>query len=105
MIREGGLNGTCKIEYINKSQKRFNLDDFVDGIDAILCNDDIKTATVFCYPLDKVTHRVRVSRKKHSPDQLIITFGKPNYAEQKYLALCKKAKCNPRRFWLKFKKK
>lgn len=80
------------------------LKDFTDAIETILRDDKLKTVTLFCSPLNDVKLRVRVSRKNKSDNELLITYGKPNYSEREFLKLCKKAKTNPRRVWLHFKK-
>jgi hypothetical protein len=79
---------------------KFVMKDFHDGIETMLRHDKLKTVTVFCSPLSNVTQRVRVTRKYK--DTFVVTFGKPNYSEREFLSDCKRAKCNPRRLWLKF---
>lgn len=46
-------------------------------------------------------YRVRVTRRKNRTG-ITVTVDKPNYEERQYIALCKKAKTRPRKFWLKF---
>jgi hypothetical protein len=95
---------------------KYSMKDFHDGIETLLRCPDLKTVTVFCPPLKAVTHRVRVTRineriiRRHDPlhgylhdGTIVINFGRPNYAEREFLALCKKAKCSPKRMWLKHK--
>lgn len=76
--------------------------DFTDALEVALRGDALKTVTLFCSPLSNSKTRVRVTKK--CANELIITFGKPNFKEREYLKLCKKAKTNPRRTWLHFKK-
>lgn len=87
------------------TKNKFALRDFADGIEIILRNPEIKTVTVFCSPLKIITKRVRITRMFYNSIELRVTAGKPNFAEREYIKLCKKAKCNPRRLWLKFFKK
>jgi hypothetical protein len=82
--------------------RKWALKDFVDGIEAALRHPDVKTATVFCEPLSDVKQRVRVTRRQKG--ELVVTFGRPNYAEREFLKLCRRAKCNPRRLWMKWGK-
>ena len=82
---------------------KYAMRDFHDGIETLLRDDNLKTVTVFCSPLSDVKQRIRVTRR--NKDEIVITFGKPNYSEREFLALCKKAKCSPRRLWLKTKTK
>lgn len=83
---------------------KYALKDFTLAIETILRDEKLKTVTLFCAPLSKVKERIRVSRKAKTPNELVVTFGKPNYAEREFLKLCKKAKTNPRKLWLKYKK-
>lgn len=82
---------------------KYAMRDFHDGIETLLRDNDLKTVTVFCSPLSDVKQRIRVTRRQK--DEIVVTFGKPNYSEREFLALCKKAKCLPRRLWLKSKAK
>lgn len=82
---------------------KYSLFEFNCGIEAVLRDPTIKTATVFCSPLVDVKNRIRVTRK--GKDQLIITYGRPNYREREFLKLCKKAKTQPRKIIFKFFKK
>ena len=81
---------------------KFALADFTDAIEVLLRNPKLKSVTVFQAPLANTKQRVRASRKAKTTDQILITFGKPNYAEREYLKQCKKTKTAPRRFLFKF---
>lgn len=58
-----------------------------------------KTAVVFCPP--KVTTKERVRATRKTDDQILITTGRLNYEERQFIRLCKKAKTNPKKFWLR----
>lgn len=78
---------------------KFALRDFTDGIDAAMrAPKEIRTVSVFCNPLRDVKQRVRVSWR--GKNELLVTFGKPNYAEREFLRKCKRAKCLPRRIYM-----
>jgi hypothetical protein len=77
--------------------------DFTDALEMILRNAELKTVTLFCAPLSGTKQRVRISRRKRFKNELVICWGRPNYAEREFLKLCKKAKTNPKRYWLKYK--
>lgn len=87
---------------------KYAMKDFSDAIEMLLRGPShMKSVTVFCKPLSNVTQRVTATYK-HKPDgrfdtrEILVTYGAPNYSQREYLALCKKAKCNPRRVWFKF---
>lgn len=81
---------------------KYAMADFHDGIETILRDPTMKTVSVFCHPLSSVTQRVRVTRR--SKNELLVTYGKPNYAEREFLNKCKVAKCKPRRMLFSFKR-
>jgi hypothetical protein len=62
---------------------------------------DFKTVTCFLGNLSDVKQRLRITRKFKGSMELVVTIGKPNYAEREFLAQCKRASCNPRRFLFK----
>lgn len=70
--------------------------DVSDAVGAVM--NGRKTAVVFCGNLSKVTHRVRATHHGKS-NSVLVTIGRPNYAERKFLKRCKKAGVRPRRFW------
>jgi hypothetical protein len=86
-----------------KKLRKFALIDFSDAIEMILRDDTMRVVTLFCKPLSDVTQRVRITRR--SKNELVVTYGKPNYEEREFLKLCKKAKTNPKRVLFKFFKK
>jgi hypothetical protein len=71
-----------------------------EALDMLLADETLHTVTAFCSPLSNVKQRVRVTRAKNG-NGFHIDIGKPNYAERAFLKQCKKAKCLPRRHWLK----
>ena len=80
---------------------KYALSDFTLGIELIMremTNEKrkVRTVTVFCPPLSNVKQRIRVTRR--AKNELLVTYGKPNYSEREFLKLCKKAKTNPRKF-------
>ncbi len=76
------------------------LEDFKNAIEIIIRDEKLKSVTIFCNPLSDVRQRVRATRKVKN--EILITFGKPNYAEREFLKICKKAKAKPRKTWLKY---
>jgi hypothetical protein len=83
---------------------KYPLKAFTDAIETLLRDPDKRVVTLFVPPKADCKHRVRVVRRhkyraNRNGEELIVTYGKPNYAEREFLALCKKAKCNPRRMW------
>ena len=75
--------------------------DIGDVIDLMLNDKNIKTITVLQEPYRT---RVRVTANKVK-DVFLINIGRPNFLERKFLNECKKAKCKPRRFWIKYFRK
>ena len=71
-----------------------------DAFAVLLKDENLHTVTAFCSPLSNVKERVRITRAKKRMG-FHLEIGKPNYAEREFLKLCKKAKRNPKRFWLK----
>lgn len=86
-----------------KKPRKFVMIDFHDAMEMILRDDSMRVVTLFCKPLSDVTQRIRVTRR--TKNELVVTYGKPNYAEREFLKLCKKAKTLPRRVMFKFFKK
>jgi hypothetical protein len=43
-------------------------------------------------------NRVRATRQGKT-NSIVLTLGRPNYAERKFLRLCRKAKAQPKRPW------
>jgi len=88
---------------------KYSMRDFSGAIEVLLRDETLKSVTVFCSPLSDVKQRIRATRQffyRYNDIRrgtIILSYGKPNYAEREYLKLCKKAKCLPRRFWLKHK--
>jgi hypothetical protein len=85
---------------------KFCMKDFHDAIEVLLRDPTKRTVTVFCYPLSNVRQRVRATRR-HKPqsgrlNEILISYGSPNYAETEFLKQHKKAKCKPNRFLFKF---
>ena len=85
---------------------KFCMSDFRDAIEVLLRDPTKRTVTVFCYPLSNVRQRVRATRR-HKPssgriNEILLTYGRPNYAEQELLNQCKKAHRKPRRLLFKF---
>jgi hypothetical protein len=75
------------------------------GFSIILSDKKRLSVTVFDNPLSNVKNRIRLTRRyfkrchgKQKYGDIIVSIGKPNYAEREFLAKCKKAKCNPRRY-------
>lgn len=83
-----------------KQPAKFSRQDFVTGLECILTDQEVYSVTVFCGNLSDVKQRIRMTRR--GKDELIITMGRPNYAEREFLKLCKKAKTRPRKVMLKF---
>ena len=81
------------------------LKDFVDALELILRGEDLKSVTLFCSPLSDPKLRVRISKKNKTPNELVVTYGKPNYQEREFIKQCKKAKTHPKRVWFHFKPK
>jgi len=74
-------------------------------IDALLRDATLKAVIGFASPLSDVRKRVRVTRRMYGKQwdgEVVVRFARPNFEERKYLALCKRAKTKPLRFWLKF---
>ncbi len=86
---------------------KYPMNAFTDGLEIILRNREIKTVTVFVPPKNDCKNRIRITRKNKprsngkTEDELIVTYGHPNYSERQFLSLCKKAKRNPKRVWIK----
>ena len=72
---------------------KYAMRDFHDGIETLLRDDNLKTVTVFCSPLSDVKPRIRVTRRQK--DEIVVTFGKPNYSERRVSCLVQKGKVFP----------
>jgi len=81
---------------------KFPMKAFTDGMEAILRIKNVKSVTVFVPAKNDTKFRVRLTRTKKSCNEIFITYGKPNYAEREFLKQCKRAKCHPKRMWLKY---
>jgi hypothetical protein len=72
------------------------------GVELALYNVDYLAVTLFGLPGGervRVTKRVYGKNKKFDGD-MVISIGKPNYREREFLRLCKKAKTQPREYWV-----
>jgi len=74
--------------------------DFATAIELLMLDYTIRSVTVFCSPLSDVKQRIRVTRR--SKNELVVTYGKPNFEEREFLKMCKKAKTQPRKVWIHF---
>jgi len=88
---------------------KFAMKDFSDAIEALLRGStaDMRSVTVFCSPLSNCKQRVTATHqgkpdRRNVRNTIVLSYGALNYPQREYLALCKKAKCNPRRLWFKF---
>lgn len=86
---------------------KYPLNAFADAIETLLRCPTMRTVTVFVPPKTNCKHRVRITRRhkyhaNRNGYELLVTYGEPNYAEREFLALCKKAGCNPKRLWFKY---
>jgi len=84
---------------------KYPLKDFILSIETLLRDERLKQVVVFCSPLDKVVARVKATRRKNCPREILITFGKLNYREREFIKLCKKSKIKPSNTWLKLNDK
>lgn len=72
----------------------------------ILSDKNFKTVTTFLPLNANAKKRIRVTRKRYrrgTTDEidLVVTIGRPNYAEREFLKDCKKTKSRPREYWTK----
>ena len=90
---------------------KFAMKDFSDAIEALLrgsaADKCMQSVTIFCSPLSNCKQRVTATYhgkpdSKNTRNTIVLSYGVLNYAQREYLALCKSAKCNPRRLWFKF---
>ena len=90
---------------------KYALSDFTLGIEMMMrqpTNEKraIKSVTVFCKITDPRTERIRIARRSFAQgpnsNSFVVTYGKPNYREREYLAMCKLAKCRPRKCWFQY---
>lgn len=79
---------------------KYSRQDFITGLECILDDVEMKSVTVFCGNRANCKDRIRMARR--GKNELIITMGKPNYAEREMLKDCKKAKCKAPKVWFKF---
>lgn len=80
---------------------KYALKDFSLGLECILRDPEMHSVTVWCGKLSwDMKERIRITRR--GKNELIITMGRPNYAEREMLKLCKKARTNPRKFLFKY---
>lgn len=86
-----------------KCTHKFSLDDFDFGMEMMLAEPQLKSAIVFCGKLTPDCNaRVKITRVGRNRNDYRIVTGKPAFVEREYLKQCKKAKCNPKRTWLKY---
>lgn len=71
-------------------------------LSTLLYDDTKKSVIGFAKPLSNVKMRAKATRAKHHT-HVMVTIGKPNYAEREYLKLCKKAKTQPKKIFKFFK--
>lgn len=82
------------------------------GFSLLLSDPEIVSVTVFDNPLSSVKSRVRLTRNMYKRGRndirdgsVTVSIGRPNYREREYLMTCRKAKCNPRRYWISKREK
>lgn len=82
--------------------------DIMTALEILLGDNKNQIVTVFAHAKDiKKVHRVRVARRKfkhkkgfgNGPVEVLITIGKPNYREVKYLKTCVKRGLSSR-YWV-----
>ena len=78
-----------------------NIPIVIESLKLILVDEGIHSITGFFPPLSDVKRRVRITRLKNGRNSFRMDIGRPNYAERRFLKLCKKAKTKPKRFCLK----
>ncbi len=68
------------------------------ALEAVLMKDNCPTAVVFG---SGFTERAKASVRERTKrvTSVVVTVGPLNYAERKYIKLCRKHGTNPRRFW------
>lgn len=78
------------------------------AVSVLMGEPALHSVTVFCDPLSEPKQRVRVTRRKYKafkgypknqPFEVMVSIGRPNYAEREHLKQCKKAGCKTQR-WL-----
>jgi hypothetical protein len=74
--------------------------DISDGMAVLLNDKTLHAVTVFRSPLKKIKERIRITRAKNG-NGYHLDIGRPNYRENQWIKLCKKAGGNPRRikYW------
>jgi hypothetical protein len=60
----------------------FSRKDFMEAIGSVMI-PGIRSATVFCYPLENPKQRIRATLR--GKNQIVITYGKPNYDERMFI--------------------
>ena len=64
----------------------------VDRAVACALEPDVRSATVYRSPTLRVTATRRFRRLSGKSVDLVLTIGKPNYAQRKFVAQCQRAK-------------
>jgi len=67
--------------------RSFSRKDFMEAIESVMI-PGVRTATVFCYPIENPKQRIRAT--KRGKNQIVVTYGKPNYAERMFIKQEKK---------------
>ena len=72
------------------------------AIIALICDYDYLSVTVFGLPKgDRVKATKKVFGKNRKFEgEIMLTIGKPNYRERKFLAQCKKCGTQPKQYWV-----
>lgn len=64
---------------------------FVQPVIESLINTNAKTATKFVSPKEIIRATIHGKHRKGSNYEIVLTIGRPNYAERKFIKDCKKA--------------
>ena len=69
---------------------KYSMQDFKIATELLLRMENLKSVTVFVDPLNPKKGRVRGTRK--GKDQIVLTYGRLNYAEQEHVRKTLKAR-------------
>lgn len=81
----------------------YSMQDFKIAVELLMRHKDLKSVTVFVNPLNPKKGRIRGTRK--GKDQIVLTYGRLNYAEKEHVRKTLKARLLLPKQLLRFKPK
>lgn len=81
--------------------------DIISAIEILQANPTARSLTYFCGNLSDIKTRIRLTRPYYKRGRfdircftVVMSIGRPNFAEREFIKLCRKAKTKPCRWWI-----